>query len=114
MIKLDNGTYVVASLATLGAAYEHMSDSLYNAPPPPGLNAEEKKLYDTEVDRIASPLRQKGIENYRQAVDKANQLDIYNEWLTQARAGLSRFDANTLYIHDGRTFQVQNPDRLGI
>lgn len=114
VIKYDDGRYIVASLSTLGMAYEHMSSALYNSPIPPGLTEEEKKLYQVEVDKIAAPLKQKAIDSYRGSIDKAYQINAYNDWTISARQGLSRYEPDRQFYKSESTFPVQMFDLMGL
>ncbi len=114
VIKYDYGPFVIAALSSNAQAYEHMSEALYNAPAPQGLNAEEKKLYESEVDRIAGPLRQKAIENYRSVIDKAYQIDVYTDSVNQARTALLKYDKEQLVFKDSRLMGIQSLDRMGL
>lgn len=92
VIKYDDGNFVVAALSTAGRAYDHMSRSLADAPKPSGLNADEMKAYNAEVEKIAAPLRQTALDNHRRAVAKAFELQVYNRWLVESMAALNRTD----------------------
>jgi tetratricopeptide (TPR) repeat protein len=92
VIKYDDGHFVVAALTTAGRAYDYMSRALYDSPKPAGFNAEEMKLYNAEIDKIAAPLRQTAIDNYRRATSKSAELQVYNKWALEAMAALNRYD----------------------
>lgn len=92
VIKLDVGEYVVASLTTAGQAYDNISDSIYRVPLPKGLNAEQQEVYKAEVDKVAGPLKQQGIDNYKNAIQKARQIDIYSEYVKTAYQALARLN----------------------
>lgn len=91
VIQYNDGEYLVASLATLGEAYENLSNAIYLAPLPAGLNADEKKLYQAEIEKIAGPLKQKAIENFKSALAKAQDVGIAGKWASIARDGLGRY-----------------------
>lgn len=114
VIKYDFGPFVIAAMYSTGSAYEHMADALYNAPAPANLTPEEKKIYESEVDRVAAPFRQRAIENFRAAIDKANQIDVYTGQVNQARQSLLRYDPAVSTIKENRTLPVQMSDRMGI
>lgn len=94
VIKYDDGQFVIAALTTAGRAYDHMSRSLYDAPKPAGLNADEMKAYNSEVDKIAAPMRQNAVDNYRRAVTKSHEIQVYNKWVIDAMAAMNRIDKN--------------------
>jgi TolA-binding protein len=100
IVKLDVGEYVVASLATAGQAYEHMSDAIYKVPLPKGLNAEQQKQYMAEVDKVAGPLKQQGIDNYTNAINKARQIDIYNDYVKISYQALDRINKSEKVLEE--------------
>lgn len=114
VIKYDDGNYVIAALTTAGRAYDHMSRALYNAPKPAGLKPEELKIYDAEIDKIAAPLKQSAIDNYKRAVNKAFEIHFYNQYMTEAMAALNRYD-KSLYPDSGeRVSEVREIDLSGM
>ncbi len=100
IVKLDVGEYVVASLATAGQAYEHMSDAIYKVPLPKGLNAEQQQVYMAEVDKVAGPLKQQGLDNYKNAINKARQIDIYSEYVKTAYQALDRINKSEKVLEE--------------
>jgi hypothetical protein len=100
IIKLDVGEYVVASLTTAGQAYEHISDSIYRVPLPKGLAADQQQVYMAEVDKVAGPLKQQGIDNYKSAIDKARQIDIYSEYVKTAYQSLDRMNKSEKVLEE--------------
>lgn len=94
VIKYDVADYVVASLATVGDAYEHMFKAIEAVPKPTNLNAEQMKVYDAEIAKITDPLKKQAADNYASAIDKARQLDVYNSHYIDAQNGLDRINQN--------------------
>ncbi len=95
IVNYDVGDYVVAALATLGQAYEHMAGAIFSAPVPADIKtAEEKKEYAANIDKVAAPMKQKASENYNNAISKASALEFYNEWVVAAHDGLARMNNN--------------------
>lgn len=94
IVKLDVGDFVVASLTVAGQAYDHMSSSIYAAPIPKGMNSDEQQRYNAEVDKIAGPLRKQAIDNYKGSIQKARQIDVYNNWVLVSHEALGRLDKN--------------------
>lgn len=110
VIKYDDGNYVIAALATTGRAYDHMSRALYNAPVPSGFKPEERKLYVAEIDKIAAPLRETAIDNYKRAINKSFEIQSYNEWTIAAMAALNRYDGTQYPDGGDRVVEVQEID----
>ena len=97
VIRFDSGYQVVASLALIGLASEHMGDSIYNSPLPKGLNKQEIAQYKAGLKKTALPFKTEAVKNYQLAVSKARKLSAYNEeWLEKAVSRLS-----TLKKQDG-------------
>ncbi len=92
VVKLDVGDYVVASLSVAGQAYDHMSQSIYTAPIPKGMSAEDTQKYMAEVEKIAGPLKKQAIDNYKNSIQKARQIDVYNKWVITAREALNKLE----------------------
>lgn len=114
VIKYDDGNYVIAALATTGQTYEHMSRALYDSPKPKGLTLDELKQYDTEIDKIAAPLKQTAIDNYKRAVDKAFEIQFYNDWMYESMNALNRYD-KALYPDSGeRVSDMREIDMVGL
>lgn len=96
IVTLDVGDYIVASLATLGLSYENLANSIYSAPIPAGLTAEEKKEYlEKVVEANAAPFKKIAMDNFTNAVNKARELEFYNEWVVVARDGLARMNRSS-------------------
>ena len=90
VIRFDSGYQVVASLALIGLASEHIGDSIFNSPMPKGLNKQERAQYKEALKKTALPFKTEAIKNYQLAVSKARKLSAYNEeWLEKAVSRLS-------------------------
>lgn len=90
IVKLDVAEFVIAALETAGEGYEHVADTIYHSAIPKGLNADQQKQYMDQIEKVAGPLKQQGIDNYSNAIQKSRDLDVYNEWTVKARHGLGR------------------------
>ncbi len=92
VIAYDNGEMIVASLALIGQAYQHMAASIYAVPTPKGLDAESMKQYQAGVDKIARPFQQEAIKNYETAIQRGYELEGYNDWLKTAQKELGQLN----------------------
>lgn len=92
VIKFNEGNMVVASLARLGQAYEHMAAAVAKAPLPRGLNKEEMAEYKKGVDGVVKPLQAKAIENYTSAINKSFGLNFYSKWTDVALNAMGRYE----------------------
>ncbi|MBX9767515.1 MAG: tetratricopeptide repeat protein, partial [Bdellovibrionales bacterium] len=103
VIKFDDAEFVVASLNSLGSAYEHMTQAILGTPVPPGLNAEQTKAYKEELEKFVGPIRQKAVENYKGAIDKGYEFQVYNSQLAAAQNAMSRLSPEPSDV-SGRDF----------
>src|SRR6185503_11398636 len=92
VIKYDSGDQVVASLTTLGEAYQHMVYAIESTPLPKDLNAKELQTYRQELSKVTDPFKKKAIENYQGAIDKARQINATSDWIFVAMRGLHSID----------------------
>ena len=79
IIKLDSAEEIVSALDILGESNEHMALSFSSVPVPGNLNADQKKLYMAEIEKITLPFTTKSEESYKLAVERGMDLQIYNE-----------------------------------
>lgn len=114
VIKFDDGHMVVASLALIGQAYQHMAASIYAVPMPKGLDDDGIKQYRAGVDQIARPFQEKAVENYKTAIERGRQLEGYNEWMKIANRELAALNIPG-FVDDGETVILTKvPDWMGI
>lgn len=97
VIKLDSPDEIIASLSILGQANMHMGDSLVNAPIPGGLNEEETKQYKAGIAKLAEPFYNKAKESLKTAVERASELDAFNDYYKKARELYLKLDSKALY-----------------
>lgn len=79
VIKLDSAEEIISALAILGESNAHMASAFSSVPVPANLNAEQKKLYMAEIDKITAPFVTKSDESYKLAVERGIDLQVYNE-----------------------------------
>lgn len=98
VIKFNSGEQIVAALALNGRAYEHLGDSLRQAPLPPGLTADEEKQYRAGVDKqFVEPNMAKAREFYEKTVNRAWELEAYTPQYKAALEYMHRQDPKTYY-----------------
>ncbi len=112
VIAYDDGHMVVAALALLGQAYQHMSAAIYNTPIPAGLDAEGVKQYKAGVEQIAKPLQDEARNNYISALERGRALEGYNEWIATAAKELSNIDPEKYSDGDEKVSLTKVPDWL--
>jgi tetratricopeptide (TPR) repeat protein len=89
IIKLDSAEEIIKSINMLGDANEHMGQSILNTPIPGDLGEEQKKVYKTEIAKIADPFLKKAVDSYKLVVERAHDLAVYNNAYRNAHAKLS-------------------------
>ena len=114
VIKFDDAEFVVASLMALGSAYENMTQSILGTPVPAGLNPDQTKAYKEELEKFVAPIRQKAVENYRGAVDKGFEFQVYNAQLALAQNALSRLAPDGSELAGRDAMPIQYFDTMGL
>jgi hypothetical protein len=66
---------------------------LLAVPVPKGLNADETKQYKAGVDKIAEPFFKQAKDSLKASVDRASELDAYNEYSVKSKELLAKIDA---------------------
>jgi tetratricopeptide (TPR) repeat protein len=73
------GDWGMAGLVQLGQAYENMAQKLTTSPCPYYLTAEQCDFYSMGLEDAAFPQSQKAVDVYSLALEKAYELNLYNE-----------------------------------
>lgn len=97
IIKLDSPDEIIEALSILGQANLHMGEALTGAPLPAGLNEEETKQYKAGIAKLAEPFIVKGKESLKATVERASELDTFNDSSRKARELSIRLDAKAFY-----------------
>jgi TolA-binding protein len=114
VIKYDSGDQVVASLALIGDAYDHMARSIDAAPVPKGLSAQELQQYRAGVAKITDPFKQKAVENYEASINKAFQINGYNDSIERSMRSVNAYKPGT-YPEPGARLAIEPlPDLMGM
>jgi len=114
VIKLDSGEHVVASLALLGEAYDHMARAIDSAPIPKDLNPQETQQYRAGVAKITDPFKQKVVENYQASISKAFEINGYNDSIAQSMRMVNAYKPGT-YPEPGVRLSLEPlPDLMGL
>ncbi len=80
ILKYGVYEWVVASLYKIGYLYQSFANALYDAEPPSGLSEEEEEIYREMLESQSAPIENAAVEKYVAAIDKANELKVYNDW----------------------------------
>lgn len=92
VINYDDGSMIVAALARLGQAYQHLVYSISSAPVPSNLNEEQKKQYQQQIETVVTPFRNNALTSYKKSIEKAEALNTYNSHYKTARFELAKLD----------------------
>ncbi len=114
VIKYDSGDQIVASLAMLGEAYDHMSKSIDASPVPKGLNPQETEQYRAGIAKITDPFKTKAVENYQASLSKAFEINGYNDSITSSMRMVNSYRPGT-YPEPGLHLNIEpQPDDMGL
>jgi cellulose synthase operon protein C len=93
VLAYGNGEWGVAGLYRAAESLFDYVDTLRNAPDPPSLanNPEALDLFRTELENIAFPVEDQGIQALEKALDKAFELGIYSEYTIAIEDRLRKF-----------------------
>jgi TolA-binding protein len=90
VLKTGDSEWGVASLYTIGNAYEKYGFELQNAPMPPGAPAADvKKLKDT-LSNLGKGLQEKSKAFYLQAAESVTKFGVYSDYSRKISDALSR------------------------
>lgn len=95
VIAYDDGGMIVASLALIGQAYQHMAAAIEAVPLPKGLDADGLKQYQAGVAKITRPFQEEAVKNYQAAVQRGSELEGYNDWLRTAQHELNQLSKDS-------------------
>ena len=92
ILEFGDFEYSSASIYVIGLAYLRMSDMLYNAPAPKGMDDEGLMLYQEAIDELRLPAEERGKTNLQLNLDQAKEKKTWTEWQTTSLNELnSRF-----------------------
>lgn len=89
VIKYDSAEEIIKSLNMTGDANDHMAKAIMNTPLPKELGEEQRKVYLTEIAKIADPFAKKADESYKLTIDRARDLNVYNQAYQSALAKMA-------------------------
>ena len=112
VISYQDPYQVVASLTTIGQAYQHMAASLYAVETPKGLDNEQIKQFKDQIESIAKPYVDKAKENYKAAIEKAYELEAYDDNVLTARTQYNSLDNSKYQDYGQMAVLTKVPDWL--
>ncbi|MFN8845744.1 MAG: tetratricopeptide repeat protein, partial [Bdellovibrionales bacterium] len=105
IVSLNVSSAIVSSLYYLGDSNQHMARSILEAPLPSGLNAKEIEMYKDGIKKLADPFQQKGNDGFRLAVEKGQELEVYNQEYLLAHKIMNQVSPQTFYENEYQVFE---------
>ena len=94
VLDYGNGDYGICALTRVGQVYRNVADTIRGAPTPRNLDFEQQEMYRAELDSLALGPETKGLEAFESALQKAYELNIYNDCTLTAQANLKELNPN--------------------
>ncbi len=94
VLTYGNGDYGICALTRMGQVFRHVATSLREAPIPRRLTIDQQEIYRAELESLAIGPELKGVEALERALDKAYELNIYNECTLTAQDNLRELNPN--------------------
>ncbi|MEQ9498319.1 MAG: tetratricopeptide repeat protein [Deltaproteobacteria bacterium] len=94
VLEYGNGDYGICALTRMGQVYREMANSIRNAPLPRRLTDDQLEIYRAELDTVALGPEEKAIGAFERALDKAYELNIYNECTLTSQGNLKELNPN--------------------
>lgn len=91
IVDFGNGDYAIAALFRMALLPKLFAKSLLDAPMPKGLDDEQQELYRATLETKALEFEEPAIDALELALNKAFELQIYNEWTIQAEDLMKEF-----------------------
>lgn len=105
VLGYGNGDYGICALTRMGQVYREMANSIRNAPMPRRLSEDQIEIYRAELDSVALGPEEKAIGAFERALDKAYELNIYNECTLTSQSNLKELNPNKFPDLQKRSFQ---------
>src|SRR5262249_53893647 len=94
IVAYANGDYAIASLVRMAMLPKLFAKSLLEAPIPKNLDPDQEELYRATLEAKAAEYEEPAIDALELALNKAFELQIYNEWTLQAEDLMKEFKAD--------------------
>lgn len=94
ILLYGNGDYGICALTRMGQVYRDMANSIRNAPLPRNLDEDQIEIYKAELDSVALGPEEKAIEAFENSLNKAYELNIYNDCTLTAQSNLKELNPN--------------------
>jgi TolA-binding protein len=94
VLAYGNGDYGICALTRIGQVYRNVANTFRNAPIPKRLTFDQQEIYRAELDARALGPEEKGLQAFERALDKAYELNIYNQCTLAAQENLKELNPN--------------------
>ena len=88
VIRYDDGEWIIAALALTARANEEMARTIWKAPVPKALDKEGRRQYKEGIKKLIAPYRESAQKTRLMALQKAQSLKVYSEWIGEVYTGL--------------------------
>ncbi len=108
----------VEALERLSSLYNHYVAALRRLAPPPQLSPKEMEQLTNELEQLAIPLEEKGVESLSQALALAVKAEMRTGVIQRLRQGLEKLNhrkSNLLSVHPGEPpLSLPEPNGFGV
>ncbi len=94
-IKYGDPRTSVEALRRLSAAYLHYVDAIRTMQLPQSLSEQEQLVFKGELDNLAIPMEEKGIDTLVQALEAAKKFELYDDTVTEIQIQLAVLNKQT-------------------
>ena len=94
-IKYGDPKVSLKAMKRLAACYTHYVSAIRNMPMPEGLNSQEQEALKTELNRLAIPLEEKGVDTIAQALESAKSMGLRDSSVADLQVELDRVNMNS-------------------
>ncbi len=105
VVAYDDAYQIVAALTLQGEALDSMAKSIYAVPIPKQLKGDQIKQYKAGIENIAGPYKKEAIETLQAAVNKAYELQVYDENVKRALTSLDKIQGNSGMMNEMRVLK---------
>jgi tetratricopeptide (TPR) repeat protein len=92
VVLFDNGPWIVAALASSGQMLDQVANQISRVPVPTGFGEADAAKYKELIQGQVNGIRTEAKSSYKAAIDKSQELEIYNSWTQAAREGIAAID----------------------
>lgn len=91
-IRYGDPKVAVESLQRLSGLYTHYVEALRTMPMPKGLSSQDQDVFKAEMDRLAIPLEEKGVETMAQALSSAKKFNLRDGTIAEIQKDLDKMN----------------------